>query len=209
MGVLVPPGYGIAKYRWRCSGDSEEMISTLGFKVGEPAPPSVVAGQLATIYVDSGWGNRLSAAYTFTGVTVSIGPPEAAEVGESQMALVGGLAVEPPPSNCALLVTKITALGGKGNRGRMFLPAGHLQEAGLDSNGFMSAPSLSEAVACNTDWFQAPVSAQYNFIDDWVLFHGSGSGPIADAGTPTVITQFSTHRRDPYTFRVRRADERS
>jgi hypothetical protein len=191
MGLIVPDGYGVAKFRWRCQGDSEEMISTLGFAVAGDASAFQIATQVSATYSDSGWLPRLSADYTYVGCSVAIGPSEMAEVGEVNVNAVGGLAANSPPSNCALLVTKLTALGGKGNRGRMFLPAGHLQEVSLDANGILSSDQLAAAVTCCNDWFLAPQSAEYPNIDRWVLLHnGEGVSEVV-LGQPTDISQFS------------------
>lgn len=113
-------------------------------------------------------------------VSVSAGPPV---VG------IGGQSVV--PINCALLVVKETGVGGRRNKGRMFVPPFLPGESQVDTNGNLVAgvvPTLQALIDSAFDDDTADDIAH-------VLFHQTGDP------TPTGITnlvldnQIATQRR--------------
>lgn len=104
---------------------------------------------------------------------------------------IGTGAQEAPPINCALLVTKKTALAGRRNTGRCYMPVFLPGESQIDASGRMSSITRST--------IQSQISAAQgaDVADDigYLLYHQSG------ADTPTAITelvlgaQLATQRR--------------
>jgi hypothetical protein len=109
-------------------------------------------------------------------IGVSTSPPEAGTLSQSTVA-----------ANSAVLVNKRTALGGRKNRGRWFLPW-FITESEVDEIGIItpaSVASLQTALnACLVAFQAAP-------IDGLVILHDSESPPPHDP-TPVVQLQASS-----------------
>lgn len=90
--------------------------------------------------------------------------------------------VERPPANCALLVQKRTALAGRTNRGRMFIPGvvteTTVQESGVIDNATVVA---LQAVAVA---FLADIAATSRSM---VILHSEETGPVLPVAP--VVTQ--------------------
>lgn len=208
MATLIPPGMWLAKLRWRLIGDSEEMISTIGVRGNEPGDrePNDVAHSIFAAWAGAFETDVLNVQWSFVGVDVVGGfeasdPPvqgEGGPVGTYNETLAGAMGAAVLPNNCALLVKKQTAVGGRRNHGRMFIPAGYVGEAEVDGTGLISAG--------NQTFFQDHVNQFYENLRDstgtpgptftsyWpVLFHSDARDPDGNvipntAPPPTDIT---------------------
>lgn len=136
---------GLAEFIYTGPEIAGGLETTCGFGF-EPGPPSQTAiNELHDAWADNIPQNQ-SSAYTFQRVEftwqedvdtvtehVSTAGPQA-----------GGGSASALPSNCALIVAKQTAVGGRANRGRFFLPG--LPEAGVTEGGNVTSPGTwSEA----------------------------------------------------------------
>lgn len=201
MPLEIPEDMGVAKLRWRANGDSQEMISTIGFARELGASAYECAIEIGSAWTRNWPAAGLSNNWTFAGCDVAVGPPGEAEVGmiNTNTAGTGGFATL--PTNCALLITKITAQAGKGGRGRMFIPPGYLSEGEVDANGFLSGPALAGYTANATAFFEEAGSGSSPSILSWMLFHNEtgtvgGGGSLPDAITAlSVQTQIATQRQ--------------
>jgi hypothetical protein len=109
--------------------------------------------------------------------------------------MVGTHNVPKLPQNCALLVKKQTALGGRQNRGRFFLP-GMLTEEGVNNVGVIAAGDRqsyqNKASSMLTSLAVGPL------IAPMVILHNDTPTPVPD---PTPVTSLyvdnviSTQRR--------------
>lgn len=130
-------GYTCAMH-WTNSGDAEPMISTFGVKDNSPGrTPDTVANLIATA-IDNGditAGEIMCVGWTYTGFTLTQTLAAGDLVVERPATVDGDNAVSGLPSNCALLIKKLTASGGRRNRGRFYFPAAYLPEATVSSNG--------------------------------------------------------------------------
>jgi hypothetical protein len=88
-------------------------------------------------------------------------------------------------SNVSYLVRKVTALGGRAGRGRMYLPGP--TEADVNEAGAILGARVTSLQAALNDFLTQMVADG----DGPVLLHGVGS-PIS---TPTPITSFSLDTR--------------
>lgn len=183
MGVIIPDGYGQMNMRWSVAGDPEFMYCTLGvFDTAPGDPPSAVAGRMGTAWdactlttaanMSTGWsaGTLIATVQTPTG-------PLTFETGTA----VAGTAVATTlPNNCAVLVRKFTNLGGRRNRGRMYLPPAYLPEANVNQVG-----TIDPAVVTTIQGHMASLEAQLVAVDlAMVVLHSNG-------GTPAFITQLT------------------
>ena len=200
MPLDIGTDMGVAKLKWRANGDSQEMISTIGFQKIGTGSAQDTAVEISNAW-HLNWGDAsLASVWTFGGCDVAIGAPGGAEVGEYNVALQGSGNWSPLPTNCALLVTKITAQAGKGGRGRMFLPAGYLDEDMIDQNGFLSGPTLAGAGVKMNGFFEFAGSGTSDNVGAWLLFHNTEAanvgGSLADPITSlSVQAQIATQRQ--------------
>jgi hypothetical protein len=188
MALVIPPNYSQAVFRWGLAGDAETMVNTLGLDTTSVTLWEALVDSLAANTRTSLPVSVILTGYSFQGVTLyrgqDGGPPA---VYESPAVTHAGTNAGPPlPPNCAFLLRKRTALGGRKGRGRMFIPAG----VGVGEDSVPSTGVLLEAQ-------RAPLATRYN---DWinslgpspVLFHDSAT-PGSTA--PTPITSFTLEAR--------------
>lgn len=188
MALEIPADMGVAKIRFRGSGDSQEMITTIGFARNLGATAGECAFDIAEAWTLAFSPAELANAYAFAGVEVAIGPQGAAEVGYNNRNTIGTANMPALPSNCALLITKITAQAGKAGKGRMYVPAGYLNESEVDANGFLSGGALDQLQSSAHDFFTAAGGGTQPSILSWMLFH---STEAAGNSLPDQITDLS------------------
>lgn len=151
--MIIPATYAVARLIWSLASDSEEMISTLGLHNDADFSAEDLAEEVYNAYTSSFDPADLSNEYTFEGVSVTLGPvPGTGPTAEFRDPVPGTSSQTRPPSNLAVLVRKVTALGGRRNRGRMFLPAGFIAEGNVDARGFLD-PALVSALQGDVDAF--------------------------------------------------------
>lgn len=197
MALHIPPGYWQCKLRWQLTGDNEEIISTIGVRGNEPGDRDIV--EVAHAVWDAWDGaftpNGVCNVYAFVGVDVTEGSDDGTgNVASWDQRRQGDAATAPLPQNCTILVKKRTALGGRANVGRMFLPPAYLGEGDVDHVGDIGAQKLSQLVA-GLDQFWANLTDSITapgqpIADFWpVLFHNNPTP------TPTDLVGFALSRR--------------
>lgn len=188
--VSIPNGFALARLIWTAAGDPEPMISTIGLELTPgPTTPFVLASAIRTAWTGAWAPASLSNSYTFKGVSVTMGPqPGTGPTADSLIDSIGTSVSAMLPSNCAILIRKVTALGGRENRGRMFLPAGYLAEGSVDQNGVIAGATVTSMQA-QMNAFQAAVIGSPLF-DNTVVLHGTAS-----ASAPTVITDLTVQSK--------------
>jgi len=151
VGVKIPVGYGIAAFRYSCVGVTDPIITTLGFRwiTGGGGYTGTAANAASTFSAKWAGPGFVSAAafytsdYTFQGVDVTMMRASGSEMATEPQSIVGSLAGSAPPVNCAVLVRKSTAMGGRKGRGRMFLPAGLAPEGTVDAAGVLQSGTVT------------------------------------------------------------------
>jgi hypothetical protein len=143
MPMNIPVGQGLAVLRWSNLGDPEEQITTFGL---DERPEFDAHDTAVDIY---GWATSstsitslaaMNQGWTFNGVTFYLQGELGTTVGVHNApitAVVGGLSTL--PTNCSLLVQKHTALSGRRNRGRFYVPAYSLSEGDINPNGVLDS----------------------------------------------------------------------
>jgi hypothetical protein len=193
MGIIVPPGYKNVAYRFKLTGDNEEMIISIGVSIDSLLDGPTTA---QTAY-DAGAGpgspfagSNMLPSWQFTGTTVTEMTGTGALISEHAGTVIGTATGGSLPVNCALLVRKNTAQGGRMHRGRMYVPPFSIAEAGVNTLG-----DLPEGLAeLQADWnlfYTALVSQDL----EPVLFHsvvGVAPTPITSF---TVDGKIATQRR--------------
>lgn len=187
MTIIIPPGYTNVAYRFSLTGDLEEMMISLGVYAGSALSVAEIAETAYTVAAFVGnpfHSESMLAGWTFKGTTATQGTAGDPLVAEWNQLTAGNIQAAGLPNNCAHLVSKRTALGGRANRGRMYPPAFHLGESSITPNGTF-VENLATVQSYYTEWFIDLVGA--DMIP--VLFHS------AIGATPTVIQSLQVDSR--------------
>lgn len=180
MSLVIPPGFAQVIYRSGLAGDPEECLWTLGIATSGFGGGQDIADSLRADFLAAWPAASILTGWSFIGTRVYVGqdggPPT---VWESAGDAVAGTNAGPGlPPNCAFLVQKRSGLGGRRNRGRMFLPAGF--GVGEDSVPITGVMAEAQRAA-----LQTRCNAAFLGAEDRVIFHDEDT----PGGTvPTVIT---------------------
>jgi len=177
--MVIPAGYAQANILFGGSSLPTNAEVTMGLNVGtfagDPtdAANAIIAG-IATSALEDLWAITVQ----LTGVRVKFGPDETGPTGEASAAVDGDAGGAASPPNVALLVQKVTSLGGRAGRGRQYWPG--FPETQVDGAGNIDGSFLAVAQGVFDDWHAKLIT------DDLepVLLHGADS-PIS---LPTAIT---------------------
>lgn len=154
--------------------------------------PDTVASQVASCLIATGsLFSLLSPQARFSGVRVALGTDGGEDlVGFSPMSTTGTNAVTVVSANCAALIHKRTARGGRRGKGRMYLPW-CLAENLVDEAGVLgSTPITNINTACGV--FLAALEASPGPM---VLLHepsAPGTEHPTTPGAPNVVTSMTT-----------------
>lgn len=179
MTLVVPPGFVQLAYRFSLTGDPEEMVTTIGAAY-EGSMENFLTARVND-FLDGWPTSQIIIGWTFKGISGYFGqdggPPVVVHDDQNDAGLLDQSA---PPQNVAVLVRKRTLLGGRKNRGRMYLPPFMMSEGSLAANGVMTSGMQTE--------IQAETNLAFPGDVDWVLFHDDSS-PAPH--TPTPISSLS------------------
>ncbi len=208
MPVVIPDGFAQANIRLRHTSQQRSAEMTFGLA---PDPtqtnPVNIANNILAVFV-SRISPILDNEVRIEGVTVRLGQPSGdPAVGSSTTEASNGAGnASTPPPNVAVLVRKLTGLGGRRNRGRMYFPWG-VNEASVSEAGIISAGDLA---VINTAWegFRADVAAHADLgpvviLHDssrYTVTHPTSSQKLVTRTTvvppaPTTVTAFSVDSR--------------
>lgn len=195
--MAIPEGGKFATFVFAVDGNAHSVTTSIGIVDLDGISPRTNL-ELADL-IKANWTSgtapfdsaNLPSEYDLLNVTVteetSTGPISA--ISSSGEAGTGGQAVV--PINCALLVQKNTAEGGRRNKGRMYFPPYLPGESQVDVNG-----NLNAGVAATLQT-QINNAVAADFADDigYVLFHQSGDPTPTAITSLTLKNQVATQRR--------------
>lgn len=143
MTLVIPPGFGEASIQLRNAGDPEPWYVTFAVDLTEAAGDfAEAAGIVGTAFVNS-FLTQMNEATTLVGVNLRVGQDGSdplsvyVPVGETGTGSSAKL-----PQNCALLVRKATARGGRSGKGRMYIP-NVLPETAVDNVGVIDSATVT------------------------------------------------------------------
>lgn len=188
MGVTIPVGFAEINYRWQVANDPDVMVCTLGVSplAGDTALALATAFHGWALTVGTGFSaaaimsNQYTLLPTICRFRTTALPPVVAEAGA---ATPGTLDITELPNNVAILVQKRTALGGRQNRGRMFLPPYMFTSPNIDGAGNIGAANVASFQTRMNNLDAAIVLSGRR----WVLFHQDGT-VVPTEGTQFVVS---------------------
>lgn len=179
MALNIPTGFAQVSWLFTGSAVPEGAAVTCGVDSGSLTTPEAIANVAKDAWV-AGLAKIQHETCTLSAVRVKMGPVDTGPSAEVSVNLAGTATGSPVPPNVAVLVRKVTILGGRQGRGRMYIPG--FTEADVDGSGNMTGPYLAVV--------QGHAQATFDeFVTQGlfpVLFH-DGAGPVV---APTTITAF-------------------
>lgn len=192
MGAIIPPGFAQVLHRIRMSTATSDYLVTYGVSVETPGSQAMV-NALHSAFSDT-WDDFMPTGYTIPGAILRVGQdgtdPVTFESNNAAGTGAGGAGVFPP--NTAMLVQKRTGLGGRRNRGRMYIPA-VVPEAGADNAGLIDPTYLAGRQTAATA-FLAAVAA-VSGVGTMVVLHSEAPSTPAGVTSLVVDPRLATQRR--------------
>jgi hypothetical protein len=187
--MTIPPGYAGFTVRLSHASVSRPAYITGGVEIVTP-PVTSVAVVLETIFAGAGsdFAELMDFDVTIGPVTAYIGQDGGESIVQSgTLTRNGGVATTSLPGNCAVLVHKRTARGGRRGRGRWFIPW-TIGESNVDEAGKITPANVTQ--------LQTEMTALLGDFDSiglpLVVLH-EPSAPDAEnpttAGLPNRVTQ--------------------
>jgi hypothetical protein len=192
MPVIIPPGYAQVIHRHLLAGDAEEMLCTYGVSLGGPGSVTIAND------IKAAWNTNIMGVmfngFQQLGVTLRVGQDGADPiVFQSSTAADAGLSGSSPQSqNNATLVKKVSALGGRRNRGRMYVP-GIVGEADVTPAGVIT-PATVTSRQNSFNVFLTALNAIAG-VGNMVILHGEGPFAPADVVSLIVDGRVATQRQ--------------
>lgn len=194
--MIIPPGFLLASYELRLTSFNRSAFITMGHEndSGVTDPVTLASNLLDAMAGGSSFQARLDSNVVMASCTVRVGQDGGEPlVGQDTGTLAGSLTATTLPPNCAVLVHKRTARGGRRGRGRLFIPW-YADEGGVNEDGTLTSTILNPMQTALNGWRTALVAASL----PPVLLHDTG---LTTPGAPDLITSFtvdpviSTQRR--------------
>ncbi len=154
--------------------------------------PAVVATAVRTSMVAANsFSSKADSTVTHGPIKVALGQTGGEPLlGENTVSFVGGTVHTAPPPNVAVLVKKRTLLGGKKNRGRLFLPW-WVGEGNIDEGGIIAAATVTGIQTAMAEWL-----AQLGLaLVPMVILHTTDTSIPPNVSGLTVDPLVSTQRR--------------
>lgn len=160
---------------------------TQGFAVGSfPSPtPTGVANDIADAWSTNVMPTLVNSV-TFIECAVKFGPNDTGPAGAVARAVAGSNADQPLCPNTALLVRKITTLGGRRGRGRMYVPG--VPETRFDGAGNMNSGDLNAYQVAFDGFLADCLTAGL----EAVVLHAAG---ISSTPAPTPMIEYSVQSK--------------
>ena len=202
MARVIPPGFAEISQEMRLSGYPRSAYVTYGLKIRGTVGATMGLAEQAYEAFYRAWGTYGDTGVIFGRCRAVIGQDGSEPlIDEFAGGQTGSTSRESPPPAIAVLISKNTGVGGRRNRGRMFMPwyapEGSISEAGTMTTGVLA---LIQGGADNMVLNMLGSGHDLN-EDDWdlldgmVILHGPGLGAPTTVTSMTVSPTVSTQRR--------------
>jgi hypothetical protein len=184
------PGFADCSLEIRLGTYPRPAFVTFGVNADSPNPADTAATISGGINVAGSLKTVLAVGAKFTGIRVSMGTDGAEDVvGFEALNITGTYANLTAPANCAALIHKRTARGGRRGRGRWFFPWS-IADSEVDEAGIVLAARVTAISAACEVFRQHMATAGEPMV---VLHSTSAPGVVhpTTAGPPDVITSMN------------------
>lgn len=187
MTLVIPPGFAEASAQLRNSGDPQPWYVTFGIDVSDIGGQyGLAAAHIYTVFQES-WLSQMTAATSLDNITLRIGQ----DGGEPLVVISPGGSTgvgssAKLPQNCALLIRKTSARGGRSGKGRMFMP-NVLPESAVDNVGVIENATVAAFQDVADQFFNDLAGEGGAGPTPMVLLHNEG---ISGSTVPTPVTAF-------------------
>lgn len=186
MALVIPQGYAHVVHSLQLTGDPDPFAVTYGVDCVVGSTPAGIATELDGFF-DTLMG-QMSNQITLINTDVRFQedpPPAPPVVGSKANSQAGAGTGAILPQNCAYLVHKRTATGGRGGRGRMYLPG--VDEAQASNIGAINLANVAGLVnSLNT--LLTSINSGVT-VAQMVILHDSNGVHAADP--PRVVTSLT------------------
>lgn len=183
----IPAGYVLLKFVFTLVGDTEEMITTIGAE----SVATDAATRLASLNDQfDNWNDnvlpRQSQSYTLQRVDGIFGDASGdIPASSSSSGAPGHDTDQAVPQNTSVLVRKLTGVGGRENRGRMYVPGVTVPD--VTAQGTMNTTPLANWQTAMANLLLGIESAAQT--NRAVIFHSNG------ALSPTIVQNLQVQSR--------------
>lgn len=185
----IPEGFIEATFQHRLEDTNLVADCVIGFRELEDFDFSTIAGDLFNDW-NSTVGNFQNEKCILTGVRVVRGPSETAVISDFGGSDSGDDTGSPATFNTAYLVRKNTLLGGRANRGRIFVPG--VGENRVDGAGVLDG-TFKTAAQGDLDDFLA-TTATHNV--QMCVLHSTSAIPVLNAVVSLTLQDVAATQRD-------------
>lgn len=194
------PGYASCSLEMKHATMSRSAFITFGCNPVD-TDPSAVAASLATAATQAGsLGSCIDSNVTWIAARASLGTDGSEDlVGVYPMNIPCTLSASTLPANCAMLVHKLTARGGRRGRGRFYIPW-TIGTSTITEAGGVIASDVARVQAAVEVW-----AGQVNtLVGPVVLLHRPSEPGIAHPSSPGAPNVVTGYRADPLVATQRR-----
>lgn len=180
--MIIPAGFCQVNFVFTGEGAPSGAEITLGLEYNSGDSPSQVAQDCADAWSAEDLDALYVDALTLSAILVKFGPNSTGPSAELAVSVPGTASGAAVPPNTSMVISKITALGGRKGRGRMFFPG--INEGAVSSAGILDGALVSGSDSRWTDFAATLALAGHGCV----LLHN-------DLTAPTPITEFATQAR--------------
>lgn len=180
--LVIPTGYAEVTHRFSLAGDPEVMTWSHGVAgVTDSVSLGDAVGTWTGLYAAGPLG-ALCSAYTYLGATGRTDPAGSNLVFDLSESIPGTGGADSIPQNCALIIRKRTATGGRANSGRIFQP-GMVAPDEVDNAGNIAGASVTSLQATWATFLSDGAASTF----DMVLLHSKFVRDPADPPPATTM----------------------
>lgn len=207
----IPAGFGQVTFDMACPGQSGNINIVIGFEDVLASGAVSCGTTIGGVFQDTFVEQMFAIPVTYLGLHIEMGvrPGGAiADIGpDAAKPLIGTQGANMLPVNNALLIRKLSGLGGRANKGRMFVPG--VSEAIVGNDGIVDGTSLAQYQTDIITWFDAMTAADVPLVLLHTQAQTSAPGVLpktyaANAPAPTdVITMQVSNKMATQRTRLR------
>lgn len=180
----IPPGYALASYRYDHSGYARPAYTVFGVFNDLSHEPDVLAQLIAGAWASPSLQAQMDSNVSLTETRVLVGQDGGDPlIGVYNVPAAGASSRTSTSPGVALLARKVTALGGRRNRGAAFLPWIASQTA-IGETGQVASTTLTAVQGCVNAWLEELDTQGCPMV----ILHSLGSSAIPDPTPVTAMT---------------------